>query len=334
LQYGQGCWQELLFAERQVKHQVRRIPFWHFRELTNSSYDLVIIELTKWLTQTLPRQNSIVLPAYVHHILDVRGDWQDVQNRFRKSVRKNELRVIRKYGYEYEIRHRDKDFEEFYDQMYLPTIRDRHGEWSSPMPRDIAHCYFRHGGLQCVRRDGRWVSGGICHPEQETWVADILGVRNGDTQLTKEGAVAAVYYATTHSANRQGYAFVNFRGTGPFMNLGQFQYKRKWGTTIITPPFLHRQTWVWFRSDVPAVARFWKQNPFITLDEHGQLHGVIVVDDLHGLSAEIEREWNGLYVTPGLSDLRVCSVNDFVQNPASIYDSRVTLSVCSGPELG
>jgi len=221
LEFAKPVLKSILFVEKPVEQKVGQIPFWRYDELANlSSSDIVIVEAVKHLIHRLPRQNVIVLPEFVHHILDVRGDWQDVQSRFRKTVRKNDLRRIRRYGYEYDVSHASQDFEEFYHQMYLPTMGDRHGELSSPKSISEAYQYFRHGCLFRIKRGGVWVSGGVCHLRQNVLMLDIVGVRNGDAQLIQEGAMAARYYAAIHWANQHGYKTVNLLGTDPYLKTG------------------------------------------------------------------------------------------------------------------
>jgi hypothetical protein len=280
LEFTQPFLKDLLFVEDPVEQKVGRIPFWRYGELADlSSSDMIIVEAAEHLIRKLPRQNAIVLPHFVHHILDVRGDWQDVRSRFRKNTRKYLLRLIRKYGYQYDVSHDGRDFEEFYHQMYLPTMEDRHGELSSPMSSSHAYQYFRHGFLLRVKRDGDWVSGKICHPQQNVLITDILGVKNADARLIHEGATAATNYAAIDWANQHGYEAVNFLGTDPHLGTGLFQHKRKWGTTVSVPPHLHRLIWIRVRRITPAVSQFLKENPFIVMHETGKLYGLIIVDE-------------------------------------------------------
>jgi hypothetical protein len=319
LEFAKPFLKRLLFLEDPVEQQVGQIPFWRHSELADSSSsDIIIVHAAEHLIRQLPCQDAIVLPHYVHHILDVRGDWQDVQLRFHKSVRRNELRLVRKYGYEYDVSHDRQDFETFYYQMYVPTMSERHEELSTPLSIDEVYQYFRHGCLFRVTRGGSWVSGGVCHPTLKTLSFDVMGVKNADMRLIQEGAASTLYYAVVHWANQQGYEAVNFLGTGPYLGNGNFQYKRKWGMAISVPSHLHRQIWIKVRRITPAVSRFMKENPLIVVDQDGKLHGLITVDDLHNISADTTEEWKKDYITPGLSSLLVRSINCFAEEPPNV----------------
>jgi hypothetical protein len=330
LEFAKPFLKSILFSEESVERQVGKIPFWRRSELANhSSSDIIIVHAAEHLIRELPRQNAVVLPHYVHHILDVRGDWQDVRLRFHKTVRGHELRLVRKYGYEYDVSHDRQDLETFYYQMYVPTMNERHDELSTPLSIGEVYQYFRHGCLFRVMRDGDWVSGVVCHFQQDVLIADIMGVKNADVRLIHEGAASTIYYAAVHWANRHGYEAVNFLGTGPYLGEGGFQYKRKWGTAISVPPHLHRQIWIKVRRITPAVSRFLKENPLV-VDENEKLHGLITVDDPHNISAKTKKEWEKHYVTPGLSSLLIRSVDYFAPGSSDVQKTDVVMPISLG----
>lgn len=333
LQFTKPFLKDLLFVEEPEERKAGGIPLWRCRELLGLfPSDIVIVEAAKHLIHRLPRHNAMVFPQLVEHLMDVRGDWQDVRSRFRKTVRSNELRLIRKYGYEYDLSYARRDFQDFYHQMYLPTTADRHGELSSPMSIGMAYQYFRYGHLFRIMRDGEWVSGIVCHPERNVLIADLSGVRKGDAQLIHEGATVALYYAPIHWANQNGYEAVNFLGSGARLRSGLLQHKRKWGTIVRVPLSLHRLVWVGIQHNTPAVSNFLKENPCIVVDEDGKLHGLIVVDDLHNVSPEAKKEWEKRYVTPGLDSLIIRSVSSFANGPveASMPDLVIPIAPISG----
>jgi hypothetical protein len=303
---------ERLFVEEPLERHAGRIAFWRRRELANLSADMVIVASATHVIRRLPRENVIVIPESVTLVLDVRGSWDDVLGRFRKTVRRNALRQIRKLGYAYDVSHDARDFEEFYDEMYLPTVAVRHEELPLPMDREEARQYFRRGWLFRVQREGRWVSGGVSHRDGDMLMLDIIGVRGGDMQLIEDGAMSARRYAAIEWAHHNGFQYVNFLSSGPYLSSGQFQSKRKWGTTVIVPPRLHRQVWIKIGRKSPAVARFLKDNPLIVIDHAGHLHGLVVVDDVRTVTAAMQAEWQKKYATPGLRNLLMCSIDDLV----------------------
>jgi hypothetical protein len=169
-----------------------------------------------------------------------------------------------------------------------------------------------------VKRDGAWVAGALMHPRQDVIMADMSGVRDADEQLIREGAVVAIYYYTLRLANQRGCQGVNFLGSGPVLEGGLFQHKRRWGGEIVVSPYLHRLIWLRVRRGTPAVAQFLKETPLITVGQDGRLRGLIVVDDPYQVSPETEREWGKNYATPGLTDLIVRAVGNFTGEPGDV----------------
>jgi len=303
----------LLFVEEPVEREIDRIPTWRLGKLAGLPGDLVIIEADKCLVRQLPRQRALVMPPRVQFMLDVRGDWQEVKLRIYRSVRRHEFRLIRKYGYEYETSRSEQDFEMFYSEMYLPTMTEKHKESVSLVPMKEAYLYFRHGLLFLVKRDGVWVAGGVCQPQQGIVNFKLLGVKSAAKQLIHQGAQAAVYYAVVHWANQEGFEAVNFEGCRSYLT-GLFEYKRKWGTSISIPAHQYEQIWIKIRRLTPAVRQFLTDNPCITIDEGEKLHALVMINDVtadpDGVTPEAEAEWHKRYMTPGLSDVLVRSLTD------------------------
>ncbi len=306
----------ILFANEPLEREMGRVPVARLSELASTlSGDIVIIEAATHLVGRLPRQNAIVMPPRVELMLDVQGDWQDVRRRLHRSVRFHDLRLIRKYGYEHETSHSDQDFELFYHDMYLPSMKVRHAELASPESFREAYQYFRHGWLFLVKRDGNYVSGGLCQARQGVVNFKLTGVIKADEQLMHEGAQAAVYYAVIHWANQEGYETVNFEGCRSYVGTGLFQYKRKWGSAVNLPPHQHKQIWIKVLRNTPAVFRFLRDNPCIIFDEKGKLQALIVTEDPAGVTPEIEATWRKKYETPGLNGLLILSMADLLKEP-------------------
>jgi hypothetical protein len=183
-----------------------------------------------------------------------------------------------------------------------------------------AYQYFKHGLLFFVKREDQRVCGSVFHIEQDRVNFIIMGVLNGNQQLMKEGVVGALNCLRIEWANQQGYRAVNFLGSGARLSSGLFQHKRKWGTTVSIPPNLHRLIWINIRRNTPAVSQFLKDNPFIVVDREGRLHGQIIVDDPHNVSAETKHEWEKHYATPGLSSLIIRSAGNFAKASGSLNE--------------
>jgi hypothetical protein len=301
----------ILFSKKPVEKKFGRVPVWRVKELSELPGDLVIIEADKRLLRPLSSQQAFIMPPLVHFILDVRGDWRDVKHRISHNVHRHEFRLMRKYGYEFEISHSDQDFEKFFHEMYLPTTLKRHKELANPESFLDARLYFRHGLLFQIKRNGDWVSGGVCHLQRYMVNFRLMGVKDADIQLIHQGALSAVYIAVIQWANQRGFETVNFRACRSFIT-GLFQYKRKWGTSIILPPHQYKQIRIKVQRLTPAVRRFFQENPCLVFDSKEKLYALVVTEDATNITPEIKEELQKQYMTQGLSGIQIRSITELV----------------------
>jgi hypothetical protein len=331
LNYARPYLKSAMFAAE--PEEIHRPPIltWHPDQVTSfPNSDIVVVADSERFVRRLPRRQAVVMPLFVNHILDIRGDWQDVKTRLRRSKgARKEFSWLERYDYTYEISHDDGDFEMYHSTMYLPTMRKRHGDAADPVSKDEARLHFRQGFLLLLKRDGRLVAGSLCRPHGELIKGITLGIADADEQLLKENVTGALYISVLRWANQAGFKAVDFLGVPPYPNMGVFQYKRKWGTTISIPPNSHKQFWFRFQRDTPAVRQFLKDNPCIIVDEKNELYVLIVVDDVDKITPEFEEQLCEHYFMPGLkgllihsaTDLLVCSATDLPisQSAYSVY---------------
>jgi hypothetical protein len=316
LGYAKPTLKSLVFLEEPTEREIGRVFVWRPGELSlSTTSDLTIIESGRYLIRKLPSQSAITLPFRVQLVLDIQGEWEEVEQRFRSDARRNDVRKAQKLGYEYEISHNKADVEMFYRDMYLPTMRKRHGNLAALLPKQEAYQLMRHGCLFLTKRDGTYVAGGLCHVRQGILAFKEMGVLNGDKQLMREGAVGAMNYLRIRWAHQQGYRGVNFGECWPYLS-GMFRSKRKWGAAVSIPSHEHKQIWLRIQRNTPAVSQFLKSNPCVIMDSRGELYGLIVTDDPDNVTPKTEATWRKLYATPGLSDLLVRSVTDLMEKSA------------------
>jgi hypothetical protein len=305
--------ESLLFVEQPLEEKIGNVPYWRIGQLINSpGSDLTLVGASKYLIHRLPTRNALVLPRLVNQTLDVRGDWDSVVRRLHPKLRRHELRLVRKYGYEYEVSDRDEDFETFYHRMYLPSMQGRHGRQALVGSYERARRHFKGGILFLVKREGRAVSGGLCYIQRGSRVVNFLlvGVLDADARLFKEGAQGAVYNAVIHWAHQRGYAEVDFQATDPFLAQGVLQHKRKWGATATIQSY--KRLWIKVHRNTPAVNRFLKDNPCIIINPHGDLQALFVADDPSNVSEDTRSEWESLSAMPGLNGYLTLSAQDLI----------------------
>lgn len=317
LPYGKWHLKSTMFLEEPVEIGKEPVSMRQLNEVVSHlSSDIVVVAAGERVVRALPSQNALILPLYVEQVLDLRGDWEDVKKRFRSSGEvRDEFRMLRKYGYSCELTHDGRDLEMYYQTMYLPTMEARHGHNAVVVSWEECQRHFRRGFLLLLERDGQAVAGGLCRARGETMKFITIGVANADERLMKQGAMGALYISLLRWANQAGYKAFDFLGCPPYPDMGVFQYKRKWGATVSVAPHLRKRVWLRFRRGTPAVRQFLQDNPFITIDENGDLYGLVFADSA-GMKPEDRARLFERYRSPGLKDLIVRPVADFIVGQA------------------
>ena len=316
LGYAKPMLKGLLFLEEPAEREIGRVLVWRPGDSIHSlTSDLTIIESGQYLIRRLPSQSAVIMPFRVQFVLDTRGEWEEVEQRFRRSTRYDVRKAQKGHCYEYEISRREQDLRMFYQTMYLPNVQARHGKLAAMLPEREAYQLLRHGWLLLVKRDDVYVCGVLVHAQQDVIQLKEMGLLNGDRQLMKEGVIDAMMYLSIRWAHQEGYDAVSFGNNWPYLS-GIFQNKRKWGATVSISPDQHKQIWLRIQRNTPAVSQFLNSNPCVIVDSKAELRALIVTDDPDNVTPKTEATWRKLYATPGLSGHLVCSVTDLMENPA------------------
>lgn len=302
------------FYRGNTRTRLGKIPIrkCHLAEATEDSDLLTIMGHRRFLDK-LPWQQGIVQPIYVQQVLDIGGPWKEVDAhiRQRKSLRKDLNRMARDYDYTYKIAKHDEEFELFWNDIYLPTINQRHGEYASSTKKEKAYQHFKSGVLMLVSRGGQVVSAKLCQPAGDTIMLMHKGVLHADRDLMEDRALLAADYFLLKWANEQGFQTCNFLGSDPFLNDGIFQYKRKWGTRVIHPPEVRNYSWTKIVRLTPAVRYLLETSAFITVDKDETLNGLILAEDPDKVPDKQCKRWYKNYTTPGIENIHIRPFCDF-----------------------
>lgn len=230
---GPFCARLLGARTRSTEHGT--LPLVHPASLEGVVADLALAEIHRWMAPRFRRAGWIVVPN------DVR--WHGELSRLPPSRAtpslKSDLGKVRKFGYSLEQGTTSADWEEFYGGMVLPQARARFCEnaWipSERLRRQLAE----RGTLHFLRRDGARVAG-ICSIRTggALWLP-LMGLRQGDPALLREGAYSATFALLFEWARAQGCSQVDAGRTSSFTLDGVQRFKRKWGLTPVADPLTH-----------------------------------------------------------------------------------------------
>ncbi len=225
----------------------------------------------------------------------------------RKKDYKEQVRKIRKAGFTCELATTGEQFEDFYDHMYVPQISNSHGD--SAVLNDRKSIVERRDQLELllIRSGSETVAGELISYRSDVPELHAVGVRNGDRELIRKGALSACYFYGLQHLQNKGFSTVDVGGSRGLINDGVLQYKRKWGQQVSYPYNTYLQLKV-LRPD-SGTSSVLKQMPFIC-DAGGELISVVFAEPQDLELIRRDAAFIEFHHYPGTSALYACLPDD------------------------
>lgn len=251
-----------LFGDLPTPRSEGRQIAWSPGGLTYFETDLVMAEVHRWMAPRFRRAGWLIVPSSVRW----QGDLATVPPRKPSRSLLANLAKIRKHGFSLIQASGPEDWAEFYETMVEPQACARHGSTAWLPSRAFRKQLAQRGTLHLVVENGVRVAGACSLTHGDMVWFPLLGVRHGDPQLLQRGASVATLALPLEWARVQNFRRVDLGRTGPFVNDGLQQYKRKWGFVPVPDPLTHF-TAVWLGSD--AARRAFRLQPVLVEDGVG-----------------------------------------------------------------
>jgi hypothetical protein len=272
-----------------------------FRPQNGRNCGLVILETHQGLYEWLNDGGWFFLPQWVRGTVELPIAEKTLRNDTFRSIR----RRIRQQEFEYTAVRTAEQFKDFYDNMHVPYITGTHG--TAAVMRSHAELWARASeagfDLIMVRKlsqPGVFLSGCLMIYEAEGPRLWTVGVRDGNIELVREGALSALYLFCFEHLVKQGFARVNLGGSRPFLQDGVLTLKKRLSQTISSG------TWEGFALKVmeltPATRAFLAGNPFLFRIKD-RFHGAVFSGAPLTAKTVVELERTHFY--PGMDKLRL-----------------------------
>jgi len=251
-----------LFGELPISRAEGRHLTWSPGGLAHLQADVIVAEVHRWMAPGFRRAGWLTVPSSVRWYGDVTTVPPPEPSR---SLLAN-LAKIRRYGFSLIQASGPADWAEFYQAMLEPQARVRHGSkvWI-PSPA-FRQKLAQRGTLHFVMENGVRVAGACTVLHGDTVWFPLIGVRAGDPGLLQRGASVAALALPLEWARKQNYRRFDLGRTGPFVNDGLQQYKRKWGFVPVPDPLTHF-TAIWLGSE--AARHVFRHQPVLVEDGVG-----------------------------------------------------------------
>ncbi len=232
-QYNQ--WSHHFFSERTEASSVGKFRWVDVvRRKTNiPDYDLALFPVNPLTEPIFRNMGWRVIPLYVSCVLDLTDT---TENLIRSQTFKQQVKAIRAKNYEIQELFTDTDLNDFYHKMLLPTIKERHGDVAFTSGLASLKSLLHEGRFFGLYQDGEWIAGRIVCPDgsDELRLA-VVGWKDGDERLLKEGVVTATLIKTVDWARSMGFKRINLGSSIPFINDGPLNAKLRWKAKITMP---------------------------------------------------------------------------------------------------
>lgn len=321
---------DLFYAEEPTSKKLCKVFLWKVKSQIKPDIpgsDLVLVGVDEIFSRFLSRRGFIVIPEWVRFYMDLAKPFPT--ERGNKGLNAN-LRKIKKYGYSFEMTRDPEKLEYFYHQMYLPYSEKKHGKLSQIGGFNKLSRIFEKGGLILVKQGAECISGFLIEIGNKVISARLLGVKNGEIEYTKKGALAACYYFLISSAKEKGYKWVDFGHCRPFFNDGPFFHKKTWGMeirkrrlTLETKAVLGMKVF----DHKQGLGDFLSKNPFIFMDRE-KLKGLVLTQTEQPLTLDDVRALFQSYYIQGIDSIVVASSQGFTQQAEEFASSQSPQRLC------
>ena len=299
----------VLFSNENTSEFIGKVWLWKTKKIVKqftNKVDAVLIKTDRFFSECLNQRGFIIMPAWVEMKLDTSRSFEQLLKKFKKSAIED-IRIIKKQEYTYEVTNDSEKFEYFYHKIRVPYLSERLGKLTLPDTVNYGETkdIFQRNKLLLVKDKDKYVSGFFLASYKNMSHACYMGVFQPSTYLSK-GAGAAPYYFSILWAKDNNIKLLDFGNNRSLLKDGSFQYKRKWGSTVkISKRFFGIYGLKIINYQKKAIQDFLLNNPF-TIIQNRELKGIVFLRN-RMTNGESKRIYSKYYTT-GLENLYIFSI--------------------------
>lgn len=252
------------FAEEPAAESLGQVPVWQLADTLarhRAAVDLVVARLDRLSSALTLDASYVAVPEWVGAHAPVPPDARQFC-RDRKSLSHN-LRRAERAGYQPCVSYAEADFDAFYDRMFVPFLRRRHGPVSIVTNRARLRRCFRQGGLMWALRGGERVAGLLFRIRGRTLDLVVLGTADGALDPVRDGALFALELFLFEHARPLGCTVVDFGGSRPSPSDGLLLYKARWNPRVVASRTTFYDLCLSWDRFGPALLAFLARTPLI-----------------------------------------------------------------------
>ncbi len=287
---------KLAFDSSYSEIYVGRIWLWSLmRTIKKKSQNcsFMVLEVNKVFYRLFLDIKSYFIPLWIYGEVDISSS---INN---ESLR-SDIRRIKKHNLEFELTREQFEFDNFYNNLYLPYISKSHENRAFILSYDEMKKDFRRCELILIKKEKEKIGGILINYKKAVPRLWSIGVKDGNTEILKTGVIGALYYFAVEHLKQKGYKKVHFGSSRAFLKDGVLRYKKKWEVKIIGSTksgFMIKPL-----SLSMSIKKFLINNPFIYINQKRYTGAIFLDSDLLSSKESFERHYKD-YSLRGVSEL-------------------------------
>lgn len=278
------------------------IPF--LKKILRSASDLIDMCIAVFPLRHEPEFQKLanfMSQTLIRSFIDTSDGWEKVRQRFHYNKRQFSNKMEKNPMFSYRISNNLRDFDLFYNEMYVPHIQKRFQALAALDSYDQMKDWFLKGFLLLIEEENKTIAGVLCLIEDDILFFQRTGVLNGDEKYIRRGVSSGEYYFILKFALEHGISKVELLRSRPFFNDGVYSTKRNWGA-VVYPDHESERIFFFIPEYSQKVANFFKINPLI-IQKEDKLYGLVGWNGENPPNMKDEKEFNEKYYSPGLHGL-------------------------------
>lgn len=195
---------------------------------------LVLAELPPAWSVFLPRENTLVVPAWIAARLELPVPGAPAGRLLPRDAEREAERQQRRHGYALQFAESPADAQRFYHEFYRPYVAARFGGEAVLVAEEPFLERCRGGRIAQLVADGEWVAGMLVHREGDAWRFGWFAARNGQPA---QGASEALDLLVMREAASMGLRRIELGHTRPCAADGVLRYKQRLGARFLPTRF-------------------------------------------------------------------------------------------------
>ena len=227
------------------------------RKWIDGGCDLVIYQLSRihpFWPQTAIR---FTVPQHINQMITYPDELSTLLGGNRLQGIRNEINKCRKAGYKWRFSRSHDDFEFFYESLYVPFMKARHGDHANISSHSFLWdmCIKEAGGgLVLVTLEDNIIAGAVCFMADEVCYIVVIGVLVEDKTSFQKGVNAYVFWCVMEWGKEQGAKHCDLGVTVGWRSDNVFQWKTRWKSKVIRKNYPY-QTYKFSANRISPVLR-------------------------------------------------------------------------------